>query len=80
MSLNTGSMVSCMEWSMMSMLAGSSGDGVDRSMTINASVYLMAIESWRVLYQDEQHQRMGEVLVWLFDPRQKVAEYSKFGL
>ena len=38
MSLNTDSIVSCMEWSMMSMLAGSRDDGVDRSMRINAGV------------------------------------------
>ena len=38
MSLNTDSIVSCMKWSMMSMLAGSRDDGVDKSMTINAGV------------------------------------------
>ena len=38
MSLTTGYIVSCMGWSMMSMLAGSRDDGVDKSMTINAGV------------------------------------------
>ena len=38
MSLNTGSIVSCMGWYIMSMLACSRDDRVDRSMTINAGV------------------------------------------
>ena len=38
MSLNKGSIVSCIGWSIIGILTGSSGDGVDRSMTINTSV------------------------------------------
>ena len=38
MILNTGYIVSCMGWSMMSILVGSRYDGVERSMTINAGV------------------------------------------
>ena len=46
MSLNTWSTVSCMGWSMMSILIGSWNDEVGRSMTINT--YYLSDEDWEL--------------------------------
>ena len=65
---------------MMGILVGSWDDGVGKSVTI--SVDLLSDGDWELtsLYQYQHHQRMNEVLFWLFDPQQKVTEDIKLGL
>ena len=80
MSLDTGSKVSYIGLSMMSILVGSWDDDVGKSMTISEVFHIMAIESWCFWYQYQHHQGMRKIQVWLFDPQQEVVEDTKLGL